>query len=61
MPFASGDTTAEAGAVNLTGRPGGDFNPAFSPDGRRIAYSRQEELWWGEGPTSTGTSSSTST
>lgn len=45
MPFAPDDATAEERAVNLTQRPGGDFNPAFSPDGRRIAYSRQEELW----------------
>jgi TolB protein len=45
MPFAPGDTTAESRAVNLTRRPGGDFNPAFSPDGRRIAFSRQERLW----------------
>jgi TolB protein len=49
MPFVPGDTMPEARVVNLTRRPGGDFNPAFSPDGRRIAYSRQEELWWGEG------------
>lgn len=45
MPFRPGDKKADSGAANLTRRPGGDFNPAFSPDGRRIAYSRQEELW----------------
>lgn len=39
MPFAPGDTAAEAAAVNLT-RGAGGFNPAFSPDGRRIAFSR---------------------
>jgi hypothetical protein len=43
MPFVPGDRTAENRAVNLTRRPGGDFNPAFS-DGRRIAFSRQEQL-----------------
>lgn len=42
MPFAPGDSTAEARAENLTRRPGGDFNPAFSPDGDLIAFSRQD-------------------
>jgi Tol biopolymer transport system component len=46
MPFLPDDPdAAEAGAVNLTNRPGGDFNPVFSPDGSRIAYSRQDVLW----------------
>jgi len=45
MPFAPGDATAEENATNLTRRPGGDFQPAFSPDGRSIAYSRQDVLW----------------
>lgn len=45
MPFAPGDSAAEQGAKNLTRRPGGDFQPAFSPDGSRIAYSRQGNLW----------------
>jgi TolB protein len=42
MPFSPGDVTAESRMVNLTRRAGGDFNPAFSPDGRRIAFSRQD-------------------
>jgi Tol biopolymer transport system component len=50
MPFRTGDEEAEDSAINLTRRPGGDFNPTFSPDGRRIAYSRQEELWHEEDP-----------
>jgi Tol biopolymer transport system component len=45
MPFAPDDRTAESRAVNLTRRPGGDFQPAFSPDGGRIAYSRQGNRW----------------
>lgn len=45
MPFDPDDPTAEERASNLTRRPGGDFHPAFSPDGRRIAYSRQDNLW----------------
>ena len=44
MPFDPG-LSAEERAVNLTRRSGGDFNPAFSPDGRSIAYSRQDDLW----------------
>lgn len=46
--FLPGDGAAEEGARNLTRRPGGDFNPAFSPDGRHIAFSRQEHLWASE-------------
>lgn len=46
MPFAPDDPdAAEAAATNLTRRPGGDFNPAFSPDGRLIAFARQDSLW----------------
>ncbi|HSM03207.1 MAG TPA: hypothetical protein VK858_01245 [Longimicrobiales bacterium] len=48
MPFRPGDEETESDAVNLTRRPGGDFNPAWSPDGQRVAYSRQDELWHGE-------------
>jgi len=44
MPFAPTDPGAEEQAVNVTRRPGGDFNPAFSPDGRSITYSRQDKL-----------------
>jgi TolB protein len=39
MPFTPGDTTADAQAVNLTRGEGG-LNPAFSPDGLHIAFSR---------------------
>jgi dipeptidyl aminopeptidase/acylaminoacyl peptidase len=47
MPFEPENAaSAEAAAKNLTHREGGDFNPAFSPDGRRIAYSRQDTLWF---------------
>ena len=45
MPFDPGDPTAEGRAENLTRREGGDFNPAFSPDGRWIAFTRQDKLW----------------
>lgn len=45
MPFDPENPEAESKARNLTQRPGGDFNPAFSPDGRWIAYSRQDKLW----------------
>jgi Tol biopolymer transport system component len=46
MRFAPEDpAAAEAAAANLTRRPGGDLNPLFSPDGRRIAFSRQDTLW----------------
>lgn len=41
MPFAPGDTTAEERAENLTDSPADDFNPAFSPDGTRIAWARR--------------------
>jgi Tol biopolymer transport system component len=43
MPFDPADpAAAEAAVTNLTRRIGGDFNPAFSPDGNHIAYSRQD-------------------
>jgi Tol biopolymer transport system component len=45
MAFAPEDEGAEQRAVNITKRAGGDFNPAYSPDGKAIAYSRQDELW----------------
>jgi len=45
MPFAPGDPTAEARAVNLTDDPYGDFNPAFSPDGSRIAFASNRALF----------------
>lgn len=41
MPFAPGDPGAEDRAVNLTDSPADDFNPAFSPDGSRIAWARR--------------------
>lgn len=55
MAFSPGTTTAESRAVYLTRRPGSDFNPAFSPDGSRIAFSRQEHLWsWPDPQTENG-------
>jgi len=45
VPFDIESGALEGDPVNLTRRPGGDFNPAFSPDGTRIAYSRQDHLW----------------
>lgn len=46
MDFDPADPAlAEAEAVNLTLSPGGDFNPAFSPDGHRMAFARQSNLW----------------
>ena len=50
MPFVPGDATASDRATNLTRRPGGDFQPAFSPDGRSIAFSRQDVLWSSPSP-----------
>src|SRR5262245_53506113 len=39
MPFDSDNHKGSSKAVNLTRSGGGDFNPAFSPDGRRIVFS----------------------
>jgi Tol biopolymer transport system component len=43
MPFRPQGPSAEKEAVNLTRHPGGDFNPAFSPDGRFIAFSSDRD------------------
>ena len=50
MPFRPEDpAAAEAEAVLLTPDEGSDFNPAFSPDGRRIAFSSNRGFPRGEG------------
>ena len=50
MPFQPTDPASrEAGAVLLTPGEGSDFNPAFSPDGRRIAFSSNRGFERGEG------------
>ena len=43
MPFVPEKTRSIDKAVNLTRHPGGDFRPAFSPDGRRIAFSTDRD------------------
>jgi Tol biopolymer transport system component len=43
MPFRPGDSSAFRRARNLTLSPAGDFNPAFSPDGGRIAFSSNRD------------------
>ena len=43
MPFDPSVTQSFDGAVNLTGHTGGDFRPAFSPDGKRIAFSTDRD------------------
>ena len=43
MPFRPGETRAMDEAVNLTRHPGGDFRPAFSPDGLRLAFSSDRD------------------
>jgi len=44
MPFRADDPAAAfAQAVNLTRNPGGDFRPAFSPDGHSIAFSSDRD------------------
>lgn len=39
IPFLPDSVQDIAVAINLTNHPGGDFRPAFSPDGKRIAFS----------------------
>lgn len=39
IPFLPDTTQDATAAVNLTNNPGGDFRPAFSPDGEFIAFS----------------------
>ena len=43
MPFRPDGADASAGAMNLTRHKGGDFHPAFSPDGRQIAFSSDRD------------------
>ena len=38
LPFQPLDTLAVDDALNFTNDPGGDFRPAFSPDGQSIAF-----------------------
>ena len=38
LPFQPLDTLAVEEAINLTNDPGGDFRPAFAPDGQTIAF-----------------------
>jgi hypothetical protein len=45
MPFAPGEPDAERQAVNVTNDPCGDFNPSFSPDGTRIAFSSNRSMF----------------
>jgi len=44
LPFAPGETAAMRAARNVTNDPGGDFRPAFSPDGRMLAFSSDRGL-----------------
>jgi Tol biopolymer transport system component len=39
IPFIPDSVQNIATAINLTNHPGGDFRPAFSPDGNQIAFS----------------------
>ncbi len=43
MPFDPTTTSSFDQAVNLSNHPGGDFRPAFSPDGKRIAFSTDRD------------------
>ena len=43
MPFDPLTTQGFDAAVNLTRHGGGDFRPAFSPDGKRIAFSTDRD------------------
>jgi len=45
MPFRPDGPPAEKEAINLTRHPGGDFNPAFSPDGRFIVFSSDRDRY----------------
>jgi Tol biopolymer transport system component/CubicO group peptidase (beta-lactamase class C family) len=43
LPFRPHTTLGMDDATNLTEHPGGDFRPAFSPDGARIAFSTDRD------------------
>jgi Tol biopolymer transport system component len=43
IPFRPNQTQTIETAVNLTKNPGGDFRPAFSPDGKEIAFSTDRD------------------
>ncbi len=43
MPFDPSKTQSLDKAVNLSRHPGGDFRPAFSPNGKRIAFSTDRD------------------
>jgi Tol biopolymer transport system component len=43
IPFLPGSTQSMETATNLTRNPGGDFRPAFSPDGKEIAFSTDRD------------------
>lgn len=43
LPFRPEETQALEAARNLTRHPGGDFRPAFSPDGQQIAFSSDRD------------------
>lgn len=47
LPFKPDETQSMTTAVNLTRHAGGEFRPAFSPDGRKIAFSTE----WDAPPT----------
>lgn len=44
MPFDPNTTQRMDAAENLTENPRGDFRPAFSPDGERIAFSSDRDI-----------------
>ncbi len=43
LPFRPNQTLSIEPAVNLTNHRGGDFRPAFSPDGTKIAFSTDRD------------------
>lgn len=43
IPFRPEQTQRIENAINLTNHPAGDFRPAVSPDGRRVAFSSDRD------------------
>lgn len=43
LPFQPHATLSLDAALNLTNHPGGDFRPAFSPDGSKVAFSSDRD------------------